>query len=106
MPQCHFVEPLGAASSYIVIPAAVTVRLTCTDDDHLFPVWILQGNLISEISTGRQEQLGVTLFHAHVAGSRISSPISIDGSPAIHNMTLQCKIRGESVYNTTILYQG
>ena len=105
--SCIYIGPLGATSSEIVLPAAVTVQLTCTDDDYSFPIWILQGERIDDIPQGRKEELGVTLFHTDTFSDRtISSPVHINGSPVIHNMTLQCRIRGEIVYSTTLLYQG
>jgi len=103
--SCIYVEPLGTTSSEIVLPAAVTVQITCTDDDYSFPIWYLQGQRIDHIPSGRKEELGVTLFHTDTVDSRISSPMHIDGSPAIHNTTLQCRIWGEIVYSTTLLYQ-
>jgi len=101
-----YVEPLGATSSGIVLPAAVTVDLNCTADDYTFPNWILQGERVDHIPQSRLEELGVTLFHPYTVDSRISSRVHIDGSPTIHSMTLQCRIRGEIVYSTTLLYQG
>lgn len=101
-----YVQPLGATPSGIVLPAAVTVQLNCTADDYTFPNWILQGQRVDHIPQTRLEELGVTLFHPYTVDSRISSRMHIDGSPTIHNMTLQCRIREEIVYSTTLLYQG
>ena len=101
-----YVEPLGATSSGIVLPAAVTVQFNCTADDYTFPIWNLQGQRVDHIPQSRLEELGVTLFPTYTVDSRISSRMHIDGSSTIHNMTLQCRIRGEIVYSTTLLYQG
>jgi len=101
-----YVELLGATSSGIVLPAAVTVQLNCTADDYTFPIWNLQGQRVDHIPQSRLEELGVTLFPTYTVDSRISSRMHIDGSPTIHNMTLQCRIRGEIVYSTTLLHQG
>jgi len=101
-----YVELLGATSSGIVLPAAVTVQLNCTANNYTFPIWILQGQRVDHIPQSRLEELGVTLFHPFTVDSRISSRMHIDGSPAIHDMTLQCRIREEIGYSTTLLYQG
>ena len=100
------IQPLGVTSSRIVLPAAVTIQLTCTSD-FIFPIWILQGQVIDDIPPDQKEELGVNLLRACIInGSKISSSVRISGSLAIHNMILECSIRREIVYSHILLYQG
>jgi len=101
-----YLYPLGVTSSGIVLPAAVTIQFTCTSD-FIFPIWILQGQVIDDIPPNQKEELGVNLLRADIInGSKISSSVRINGSLAIHNMILECSIRRVIVYSHILLYQG
>ena len=97
---------IGATLAEITLPAAATVELTCTDDDYVLPRWILQGQEIDDMDSSQREELGLKLMPADTVGRYTSITVCINGSSAIHDITLQCKIREEFVYNTTLLYQG
>lgn len=97
---------LGVTSAEITLPAAMTVELTCTEDNYILPRWILQGQEIHGMPPSQKEELGLKLMLPDVNGHRISTTVCINGSSAIHDMTLECRIRGGIAYSTTLLYQG